>query len=109
QPIDPLNSVTTLTTLIDSQSIPFDTPIMNSTPSNIINNETTISNHCAFESPSRFTVLGDGVKLRLSLQVRENQNLLSSTRTWNSRQYEEKENVAVTAVAPIISYCLYYY
>ncbi|CAN6816252.1 unnamed protein product, partial [Brassica oleracea] len=32
-------SVTTFTTLIDSQSIPIDTPIIEFTPSNIINNE----------------------------------------------------------------------
>ncbi|CAN7047389.1 unnamed protein product, partial [Brassica oleracea var. botrytis] len=75
KPVDPLNSVTTFTTLIDSQYIPIDTPIMESTPSNIINNEvlesivvdpvTTTPNHCAFESPSRFTVLGDGDEVEI--------------------------------------------
>ncbi|KAF3585111.1 hypothetical protein F2Q69_00031007 [Brassica cretica] len=48
---------------------------MESTPSNIINNEvlesivvdpvTTTPNHCAFESPSRFTVLGDGDEVEI--------------------------------------------
>lgn len=75
KPVDPHNSVTTFTTLIDSKSIPIDTPIMESTPSNIINNEviesivvdpvTTTPNHRAFESPSRFTVLGDGDEVEI--------------------------------------------
>ncbi|CAF2097010.1 BnaA05g13260D [Brassica napus] len=48
---------------------------MEFTPSNIINNEvlesiivdpvTTKPNHCAFESPSRFTVLGDGDEVEI--------------------------------------------
>ncbi|CAN7061467.1 unnamed protein product, partial [Brassica oleracea var. botrytis] len=75
KPVDPHNSVTTFTTLIDSKSIPIDTPIMESTPSNIINNEvlesivvypvTTTPNHRAFESRSRFTVLGDGDEVEI--------------------------------------------
>ncbi|CAN6837660.1 unnamed protein product [Brassica oleracea] len=65
----PPKSVSTLSTLVDSQSTPTDTQIMESFPSAIINNEaletsvvgplTTPPIHCAFESPSRFTVLGD--------------------------------------------------
>ncbi|CAN6887949.1 unnamed protein product [Brassica oleracea var. botrytis] len=65
----PPKSVSTLSTLVDSQSSPTDTQIMESFPSAIINNEaletsvvgplTTPPIHCAFESPSRFTVLGD--------------------------------------------------
>ncbi|CAH8355140.1 unnamed protein product [Eruca vesicaria subsp. sativa] len=68
-PADPLNSVTTFSTLVDSQSTPIDTSIMEFSSSNIINNEvleslvfdpvTTTPNQCAFESPSRFRVLGD--------------------------------------------------
>ncbi|KAF3529762.1 hypothetical protein DY000_02039267 [Brassica cretica] len=55
--------------LVDSQSIPTTAPIMESSLSNIINSEvcetlvvgplTTTLSHCAFESPSRFTVLRD--------------------------------------------------
>ncbi|CAG7890525.1 unnamed protein product [Brassica rapa] len=61
------NSFNTLSTLVDSQSIPTTASIMESSPSNIINSEvcetlvvgplTTTLNPCAFESPSRFTVL----------------------------------------------------
>ncbi|CAF2041150.1 BnaA09g53420D [Brassica napus] len=65
-----------VTTLVYSQSIPIDTPIMESTPSNIINNEvlesivvdpmtTTVPNHCALESASHFTVLGDGTEVEI--------------------------------------------
>ncbi|KAF2583478.1 hypothetical protein F2Q68_00001516 [Brassica cretica] len=63
------NSVTTLPILVDSQSTPIATPIMESPPSIITNTKvcetlvvdplTTSSNPCAFESPSRFEVLGD--------------------------------------------------
>ncbi|KAF2563154.1 hypothetical protein F2Q70_00015110 [Brassica cretica] len=63
------NSVTTLPILIDSQSTPITTPIMESHPSIITNTKvcetlvvdplTTSSNLCAFESSSRFEVLGD--------------------------------------------------
>ena len=76
KPIGPLNTITTFTTLVYSQSIPIDTPIMESTPSNIINNEvlesivvdpmtTTVPNHCALESASHFTVLGDGTEVEI--------------------------------------------
>lgn len=75
KPIVSLNSVTTFTTLVDSQSAPIDAPIMESTPSKIINNEvlesivvdpvTTTPDHCTFESPSRFTVLGDGDEVEI--------------------------------------------
>ncbi|XP_048602877.1 uncharacterized protein LOC125581458 [Brassica napus] len=63
------NSVTTLPILVDSQSTPTATPIMESPPSIITNTKvcktlvvdplTTSSNPCAFENPSRFEVLGD--------------------------------------------------
>ncbi|KAF2544064.1 hypothetical protein F2Q68_00030710 [Brassica cretica] len=63
------NSFNTLSTSVDSQSIPTTAPIMESSLSNIINSEvcetlvvgplTTTLSHCAFESPSRFTVLRD--------------------------------------------------
>ncbi|KAH0909382.1 hypothetical protein HID58_032703 [Brassica napus] len=63
------NSFNTLSTLVDSQSIPTTTFIMESFPSNIINSKvcetlvvgplTTTLNLCAFENPSRFTVLRD--------------------------------------------------
>ncbi|CAF2014369.1 unnamed protein product, partial [Brassica napus] len=64
-----LGPVNTLSTLVDQQSTPITTFIMESSPSSIINTEarktlvvdplTTSSNACAFESPSRFTLLGD--------------------------------------------------
>ncbi|CAF1704517.1 unnamed protein product [Brassica napus] len=64
-----LGPVNTLSTLVDQQSTPITTLIMESSPSSIINTEarktlvvdplTTSSNACAFESPSRFTLLGD--------------------------------------------------
>ncbi|KAF2569619.1 hypothetical protein F2Q68_00023898 [Brassica cretica] len=63
------NSFNTLSTSVDSQSIPTTTPIIEFSPSNIINSEvcetlvvgplTTTLNPCAFENPSRFTVLRD--------------------------------------------------
>ncbi|WZZ13039.1 hypothetical protein YC2023_106128 [Brassica napus] len=63
------NFFNTLSTLVDSQSIPTTAFIMESSPSNIINSKvcetlvvgplTTTLNLCAFESPSRFTVLRD--------------------------------------------------
>ncbi|KAF3486458.1 hypothetical protein F2Q69_00055223 [Brassica cretica] len=63
-----LGPVNTLSTLVDQQSTPITTLIMESSPSSIINTEarktlvvdplTTSSNACAFESPSRFTLLG---------------------------------------------------
>ncbi|KAF8090579.1 hypothetical protein N665_0472s0012 [Sinapis alba] len=69
KPSDPHNSVITSITLVDSQSTPIDTPIMDLYPSGIINNEvqeslvvdhvTTTPKHCVFESPSQFTVLED--------------------------------------------------
>ncbi|CAN7061299.1 unnamed protein product, partial [Brassica oleracea var. botrytis] len=69
KPATPPRSVSTLSTLVDSQSTPTDTQIMEPFPSTIINNEaletsvvgplTTPPIHCAFESPSHFTVLGD--------------------------------------------------
>ncbi|KAF3490411.1 hypothetical protein F2Q69_00056269 [Brassica cretica] len=64
-----LGPVNTLSTLVDQQSTPITTFIMESSPSSIINTEvrktlvvdplTTSSNACAFERPSRFTLLGD--------------------------------------------------
>ncbi|XP_013601660.1 PREDICTED: uncharacterized protein LOC106309138 [Brassica oleracea var. oleracea] len=69
KPATPPRSVSTLSTLVDSQSTPTDTQIMEPFPSTIINNEALETSvvgpltpppiHCAFESPSRFTVLGD--------------------------------------------------
>ncbi|KAG5384809.1 hypothetical protein IGI04_036279 [Brassica rapa subsp. trilocularis] len=67
KPIVPLNSVPAYSTLVDGQSNPTYSQIMETSPSSIINNKvlessvidplTTSTNHCAFESPSRFTVL----------------------------------------------------
>ncbi|KAF2571807.1 hypothetical protein F2Q70_00006599 [Brassica cretica] len=67
KPIVPLNSVPAYSTLVDAQSTPTDSQIMETSPSSIINNKvlessvidplTTSTNNCAFESPSRFTVL----------------------------------------------------
>lgn len=34
------------------------------------------------------------------------QNLISSMKTWNGRQFEREGSVVVVAVVPIISYCL---
>ncbi|KAF3506281.1 hypothetical protein F2Q69_00002048 [Brassica cretica] len=80
-----LGPVNTLSTLVDQQSTPITTLIMESSPSSIINTEarktlvvdpiTTSSNACAFESPSRFTLLGDVVEV-----VTEPSSSLSLTR-----------------------------
>ncbi|KAF2597892.1 hypothetical protein F2Q68_00009078 [Brassica cretica] len=69
KPASPLTSATPPDTLVDSQSTPTATPIMDCYPSNITNNEvieslvvdlmTTTPIHCAFESSSRFSVLGN--------------------------------------------------
>ncbi|KAF2536699.1 hypothetical protein F2Q68_00019711 [Brassica cretica] len=69
EPSATLGPVNTLSTLVDQQSTPITTLIMESAPSSIINTEarktlvvdplTTSSNACAFESPSRFTLLGN--------------------------------------------------
>ncbi|CAN7134994.1 unnamed protein product [Brassica rapa subsp. narinosa] len=62
-------SLNSATILVDSQSTPITAPIMEYSPSTIINTEvceilvadplTTSPIPCAFESPSRFKVLGD--------------------------------------------------
>ena len=80
-----LGPVNTLSTLVDQQSTPITTLIMESSPSSIINTEarktlvvdpiTTSSNACAFESPSRFTLLGDVDEV-----VTESSSSLSLTR-----------------------------
>lgn len=67
KPIVSLNLVPAYSTLVDAQSTPTDSQIMETSPSSIINNKvlessvidplTTSTNHCAFESPFRFTVL----------------------------------------------------
>ena len=67
KPTAPLNSASSPDTLVDSQSTPTATPIMDCYPSNITNNEvieslvvdlmTTTPIHCAFESSSRFSML----------------------------------------------------
>ncbi|KAH0919732.1 hypothetical protein HID58_027392, partial [Brassica napus] len=64
KPASPLTSATPPDTLVDSQSTPTATPIMDCYPSKITNNEvieslvvdlmTTTPIHCAFESSSRF-------------------------------------------------------
>lgn len=69
KPSPPPMSVNTFSILVDSQSTPSDTHIMESFPSTIINNEVTITSkvgplnttptNCAFESPSHFSILGD--------------------------------------------------
>ncbi|CAF2190912.1 unnamed protein product [Brassica rapa] len=69
KPASPLTSATPPDTLVDSQSTPTATPIMDCYPSKITNNEvieslvvdlmTTTPIHCAFESSSRFSVLGN--------------------------------------------------
>ncbi|KAF8100492.1 hypothetical protein N665_0223s0018 [Sinapis alba] len=125
KPVDPLNSVTTLSTLVDSRSAPIDSLIMESSPSTVINNEvlesfvvdpsTTTPNHCTFESPSRFTVLGnvDEVEIEpsssLSLTRGGRESKPPSTKTWNGRQFEGEENVVVAAVSPITKYYLPYH
>ncbi|CAN7064739.1 unnamed protein product [Brassica rapa subsp. trilocularis] len=70
KPATMLMAVTIPSTLVDSQSTPIDTQIMESFPSNITNSVALGSSgvgafitspvHCAFESP-HFTVLGDDV------------------------------------------------
>ncbi|CAN7138788.1 unnamed protein product [Brassica rapa subsp. narinosa] len=70
KPATMLMAVTIPSTLVDSQSTPIDTQIMESSPSNITNSVALGSSgvgafiaspvHCAFESP-HFTVLGDDV------------------------------------------------
>ncbi|KAG5414550.1 hypothetical protein IGI04_002117 [Brassica rapa subsp. trilocularis] len=65
-----LNFFKTLPTLIDSSSTPITTLIMESSPSTFINTEvqgtyvvdplTITPMSCVFESPSRYTLLGDG-------------------------------------------------
>ncbi|CAF2074773.1 unnamed protein product [Brassica napus] len=65
-----LNFFKTLPTLVDSSSTPITTLIMESSPSTFINTEvqgtyvvdplTTTPMSCVFESPSRYTLLGDG-------------------------------------------------
>ncbi|KAG5390184.1 hypothetical protein IGI04_031725, partial [Brassica rapa subsp. trilocularis] len=69
KPAAPLTSASSPDTLVDSQSTPTATPIMDCYQSNITNNEvieslvvdliTPTPIHCAFESPSRFSVLGN--------------------------------------------------
>ncbi|CAN7024521.1 unnamed protein product, partial [Brassica oleracea var. botrytis] len=69
KPANTLISVTILSPLVDSQSTPTHSQIMETLSSNITNNAvlgssgvgafTTSSVHCAFEGPSQFTVLGD--------------------------------------------------
>ncbi|KAF2538551.1 hypothetical protein F2Q68_00021709 [Brassica cretica] len=69
KPVAPLTSATSPDTLVDSQSTPTATPIMDCHPSNITNDEvieslvvdlmTATPIHCAFESSSRFSVLGN--------------------------------------------------
>lgn len=64
-----LSPVNTFSTLVDQQSTPTITPIMEFSSSSIINSEvhetsvvdplTATLNSCAFEIPSRFTLLGD--------------------------------------------------
>ncbi|KAF3607058.1 hypothetical protein DY000_02044407 [Brassica cretica] len=71
KPATMLMAVTIPSTLVDSQSTPIDTHIMEPFPSDITNNAalgssgvgafTTSPVQCAFESPSHFTVLGDDV------------------------------------------------
>lgn len=71
KPATMLMAVTIPSTLVDSESTPIDTHIMESFPSDITNNAalgssgvgafTTSPVQCAFESPSHFTVLGDDV------------------------------------------------
>ncbi|CAF2285106.1 unnamed protein product [Brassica napus] len=70
---------------VDLQSTPITTPVMESPPSIITNTKvcetlvvdplTTSSNPCAFESPSRFEVLGDVDEV-----VREPSSSLNLTR-----------------------------
>ena len=69
KPVAPLTSATSPDTLVDSQSTRTATPIMDCHPSNITNDEvieslvvdlmTATPIHCAFESSSRFSVLGN--------------------------------------------------
>ncbi|KAH0878252.1 hypothetical protein HID58_065646 [Brassica napus] len=69
EPANTLISVTIPSPLVDSQSTPTHSQIMETSPSNITNNAVLGSSdvgafvtspvHCAFESPSHFTVLGD--------------------------------------------------
>ncbi|XP_018448376.2 uncharacterized protein LOC108819852 [Raphanus sativus] len=85
KPVIPLNSVPAFSTLVDAQSTPIDSQIMENTPSSIINNKvlepsvidplTTTTNHCAFESLSRFTVLEEVEEAEI-----ESSNSFSMTR-----------------------------
>ena len=69
EPAKTLISVTIPSPLVDSQSTPTHSQIMETSPSNISNNAVLGSSdvgafvtspvHCAFESPSHFTILGD--------------------------------------------------